>query len=88
MTPPPDLRNCCHDETCPRIEWSHAFEPDDPIEARVEVAADKIAATCGRLSDEQLRSCFGRIFELTPECRLYDRFRNAYQVRDGETTAP
>lgn len=38
------------------------------------------ALTCFNLSDEDLRYCFSRIFELDSECRFFSLFRDTYKA--------
>ena len=78
-------RPCCHEETCPREEISRLTDPGGPMSARARFAACKIAETCGKLSTENLRYCFSKMFEAPPECQLCDEFLLAYKIeRDAQ----
>lgn len=73
-------RNCCKGGDCRLVEFSKLADPDYPIGDRVRKAACEVAGTCGSLTTEELRSCFGKLFEAPVECSLCDDFVAAYQI--------
>jgi hypothetical protein len=77
---------CCDPDTCIRREIASLLDPDSPIIDRIYVAACAVAATCGNLTPEELQSCAGKMFEVTPECHLANAFVIAYQTeRDARS---
>ena len=76
---PTRTRRCCDEETCPRLAISRIIESDDPIDLRVDLAASAVAQTCSNLTSEELEGCFSGLFKISPDCRLFDRFRTIYQ---------
>ena len=77
--PGEEHHGCCPQEQCSHAELSRLETPEDPIGDRVENAGRSVAATCPMLNPRQLENCFSKLFEITPDCHLYDRFRAAYR---------
>ena len=55
------------------------------MEDRADAAARLVAEACGRLSVPELQFCFRTLFEIPAECRLFDRFRVAYETERDRT---
>jgi|SRR5215471_1234400 len=73
-------KNCCAEDSCIKKEIENMIEPDSPIDQRIAVAACAVAATCGKLTPEELRVCASRLFETTHECQITRDFIIAYQL--------
>ena len=73
-------RSCCEGAMCTRADIARLLTPDSPIEQRVISLASATAFSCPGLSADDLRTCFSRAFELTPECQLFALFANAYRA--------
>jgi len=75
-----EIRSCCGEGLCPHAELSRLSDPDDPVEQRVEEAGRSVACTCPTLDQDRLRACFGRLFDIDGDCRLFRRFQSAYHA--------
>lgn len=73
-------RPCSDEDACIRREIANLLDPDAPIVDRIHVAACAVALTCGNLTTEELHSCAGRLFDVTPDCGLADAFVFAHQT--------
>jgi len=78
--PPGNLRPCCEGDSCIRKQLDNLLDPAAPIVERIHITACEVARTCGSLEKEDLHSCAGKLFELTPECDLTELFVIAYQT--------
>ncbi len=80
ISAPVGTRACyCEDTICARAEAERVFNPDSPIEQRVEELARVTACTCHNLTEDELRYCFSRTFQLGGDCLLAEQFIVAYQ---------
>ena len=72
--------HCCDDGHCLKTELSELLDPESPIVDRVTVAACAVAHTCGKLTNDDLKFCFSKLFEISTDCRLSRQFVTAYQT--------
>ena len=73
--------SCCGDEECGRAVYIRLMAPQTPFEHDIDRIAVEIAQNCPLLDSNGLADCFSHVFELSAECRLFDRFCSAYQTR-------
>ena len=72
--------SCCGDEECGRALFVRLLLPNEPLENDVESMAVDIARNCAPLCGQQLEACFSHVFEITPECKMFNLFRAAYEA--------
>jgi len=70
--------NCSED--CIRRELARLQDPDAPIMDQIYLAACAVAATCGKLTVDELHVCASRLFDVAPACELSKVFVIAYQT--------
>ena len=60
------------------MEWERLVPSDNPIETHIPKVARVLAGTCSNLGIDALALCFGKIFRIPAECRLFDHFKLEY----------
>lgn len=78
--------SCCGDQECGRALFVRLLLPHEPLEDDVESMAVDIARTCAPLEGKQLEECFSHVFEIAPECKMFDLFRGAYHAERRRTS--
>ena len=79
---------CCDSESCPNELIYHELKPDEPgLRVRVRKVACEVAKVCRNMSRAELESCFSKLFESPPNCKLFDAYAEAYYQQCGKLAA-